>query len=388
MFNEILAIVLTSAADSFIQVTSFVGAALIIFGFIDYKLQGRFVEGIENAKNFQPILGALLGLLPGCGGSIFIMPLYIKGTVSFGTVIATLIATAGDSAFLTITKVPKVFLIVSIISFVVAVITGYIVDHLKLGKRLQHSIKHFKKNEIENIHREFIDEESSHLHHIGHQEGDEIDLLLHHKEHHHKALGEMILHRFAWIFWIFASVGLIFGIIDLMQIENRYAFTVGIAGTIVSVAVFVISKRFFRDDTHEESEHKLMSMKETFIHNAVDTAFVGFWVFVAYLIYEITVMFIGGDAVMEGWMIASGITSVFIAALIGLIPGCGPQVLFVSLYLKGIFPFAALIANAISQDGDALFPLLALDRKSALYATIITTIPAIVVGLVVYFITN
>jgi hypothetical protein len=49
-------------------------------------------------------------------------------------------------------------------------------------------------------------------------------------------------------------------------------------------------------------------------------------------------------------------------------------------------PFAALFANAISQDGDALFPLLVLDRKSSLWATIITTIPAIVFGLIIYYI--
>ncbi len=42
---------------------------------------------------------ALLGALPGCGGAIFLMPLYVKGQVSFGAVVSTLIATAGDSAF-------------------------------------------------------------------------------------------------------------------------------------------------------------------------------------------------------------------------------------------------------------------------------------------------
>ena len=57
-----------------------------------------------------------------------------------------------------------------------------------------------------------------------------------------------------------------------------------------------------------------------------------------------------------------------------------------SLYLKGMLPFAALVANAISQDGDALFPLLAIDRRSSLTATVITTIPALVLGILVYFI--
>ncbi|WP_431357812.1 putative manganese transporter [Haloarcula marina] len=38
----------------------------------------------------QPLAGALLGLTPGCGGAIMAMPLYIRGTVSFRTVVAAL----------------------------------------------------------------------------------------------------------------------------------------------------------------------------------------------------------------------------------------------------------------------------------------------------------
>ena len=52
-----------------------------------------------------------------------------------------------------------------------------------------------------------------------------------------------------------------------------------------------------------------------------------------------------------------------LAVLVGFIPGCGPQVLVTTLYLNGIIPFAALIGNAISNDGDAYF-LNSLDPKN------------------------
>ncbi len=56
--------------------------------------------------------------------------------------------------------------------------------------------------------------------------------------------------------------------------------------------------------------------------------------------------------------------AVIIGVLIGIIPGCGPQIIFVTLYTRGLVPFSALLANAISQDGDALFPpLIAIDKK-------------------------
>ena len=69
-----------------------------------------------------------------------------------------------------------------------------------------------------------------------------------------------------------------------------------------------------------------------------------------------------------------------IAVLVGFVPGCGPQVLVATLYLNGVLPFAALIGNAISNDGDALFPAIALNPRAALIATGYSAIPALVVG--------
>jgi len=64
------------------------------------------------------------------------MPLFISDTVSFGTVVATLIATSGDSAFVVISSLPLHFIVVGIISFFAAVVSGYLVDHQKLADHL------------------------------------------------------------------------------------------------------------------------------------------------------------------------------------------------------------------------------------------------------------
>ena len=100
----------------------------------------------------------------------------------------------------------------------------------------------------------------------------------------------------------------------------------------------LFGKKFIKAQTHEDVEHKLFSLKETFIHNAEETAFVGTWVFVAYLVYELGVYLIGGEQVIEAFLTSTGLMSVLIGVLVGLIPGCGPQIIFVSLYLKGMFP--------------------------------------------------
>ncbi len=381
----------------------FVGAVLLLFGYINYRRKGKFVKSLEKSKKYQPVFGSLLGLSPGCGGAIFVMPLYLKETISFGTVIATLIATMGDSAFVLMTSLPLEYLYVSIVSLIAAVLTGYIVDFLKLDK----SFKRRRKRIVEGLEGEkkqhaLMEAElvAKGLHkecmpHLAHEEGDEIDLIFHHqngRDERESPAARRFTHYYAYkIFWALVVVGLLLGILLLIQIDvNTLAIPhlgaiFGIGGTVFSVLYMIINRKFTINDSHGEEESKIFSLKETLIHNAEDTAFVNTWVFIAYFVYELAVYFVGGEAVVKDWMLSSGVMSVIIGALVGIIPGCGPQIIFVSLYTKGMIPFAALLANALSQDGDALFPLLAIDARSSLVATLITTIPALLIGLLWYF---
>lgn len=409
MTEQILELVIGSAEGSFLQVTVFVGAVLLLFGYINYKKQGKLIQGIEKGKKWQPLVGALLGLTPGCGGAIFIMPLYLKGSVSFGAVIATLIATAGDAAFVMISSVPLQYLVISALSFVTAAVSGYIVDHLKIGVRTKDEVEACVAQNPLNPqldHRIQAREsciikgtDEKEFHHVGHAEGDELDMVLHHRLKGHQepdTLGYDITHKGYWVYWLVIGIGLVLGIMLLFQIDvndigiPNLGLYLGAGGTALSILLMIMGKKFLSDDTHEESEIKLMSLKETFIHNAQETAFVGTWVFCAYLAYELIVFWVGGgdyakgEEIAEGFMTAAGLAAVFVGAIVGLIPGCGPQIIFVALFIKGWLPFSALLANALSQDGDALFPLLAMDRKAALKATVVTTIPALIVGLAFY----
>lgn len=395
MAGQIFEKLWSSAENAFLQVGVFVGAVLLIFGYINYKTQGRFVQKLENAKRLQPVIGAFLGLTPGCGGAIFVMPLYLKGTVTYGTVISTLVATMGDSAFVMISTRPLDYLIVSVISFVAAIISGYAVDGLKIdGGFAKKREALLKKNAVSA--QEHAKMQEGPVRHIGHEDGDSIDMLLHHhkKGRHESSLASRFIHNGAYkIFWVLVSVGLVLGISLLFQVDVNARFGIphigtilGIGGMIYCLVYMILGKRFLKNDEHEEEEQKIFSLKETLVHNAQDTAFVCVWVFIAYFVYELFVIFVGGEAVVSSWMMATGLLSVIVGAVIGLIPGCGPQIIFVSLYSKGMLPFAALLANAISQDGDALFPLLAIDRRSSFWATVITTIPALLLGVAVYYI--
>jgi energy-coupling factor transporter transmembrane protein EcfT len=399
---DILELIIETAVGTFIDVGVFVGSILLLFEYVNIKKSGKLVKYIENSKSLQPLIAAVLGLTPGCGGAIFLMPLYLRGTITFGAIVAVLMATMGDSAFVLIAERPMVYVWVTIISFVVAVLSGYLINYFKIGSRFvslrkeKADKKHLKEYHQKHQHSKHgLIYDSSEFPHLGHNEGDEIDLALHHKSPINPGtLGYKITHSGFALYWIFIFVGLVFGIIALTGIEvSEYPIVVilGVLGVILSILWTYLNKKVVINHSHEEMEHKLFSIKETFIHTASETAFVITWVFIALLAYNLSILLLGsgdyglGETKIEAVMLGVGILSIVIGSLIGIIPGCGPQIIFVSLFARGMIPFSALVANAISQDGDALFPLLVMNRKSAFWASFINTIAGLAVGLILYY---
>jgi hypothetical protein len=151
----------------------------------------------------------------------------------------------------------------------------------------------------------------------------------------------------------------------------------GAVGTGVALVVFLAGRGRLADDNLRTSAPR-QSLRDVMRHSAHEASFVTVWVAVAYLAWQAVITFTGFD----GSQIAmAGVAGVLVGALIGLIPGCAVQIVFTGLYVSGALPLPTLIANAISQDGDALIPLVALRKRSAAVATVLTTIPAIIVGL-------
>ncbi len=398
LIENYIEIIYNSAASTFITVGSFVGITLFLFGYANFISKGKIIEMIEKKKKLQIFVGSFLGLTPGCGGAIIVMPLYILKKVTFGTVVATLIATMGDAAFVILVYSPKLFLLISIISFIVAIITGYLIDFLGITTNSLDSLP--TKYQLDETHSSYFDDDLEYdkglnnnnitYMHIGHSDGDIVDISLHHKSFKQNFL-HGFRHKVAYKFyWILIVLGFILGCMDLMQIDldndlyiKNLRF-IGVVGTGFSLLYTLITRKILKDDTHEETESKLNSLKETLVHNAEETAFVTTWVFMAFLTYEIGLSFLGGENALTLFMDKSGFLVVVIAIIIGIIPGCGPQIVLATLFITGTIPFSALMANAICNDGDALFPLLAVDKKSALWATLYNIIPATIVGGILY----
>jgi hypothetical protein len=152
----------------------------------------------------------------------------------------------------------------------------------------------------------------------------------------------------------------------------------GVCGSLTAAVVLLRSGATLGDDTLESMEEKRQSVAGMLRHGARETSFVTFWVAIAYLITTWVISLGGIDLAIL--VAASGIVGVLIGAGLGLIPGCAVQVVLTGLYTTGIVPFATLAANALSQDGDALFPLVMMDRRSATIATVVTTVPGLLIG--------
>jgi len=137
-------------------------------------LQIRFkerIEGflVENTKT-QIIGASLLGVVPGCIDAFLIVSLYSHGLVGFPALVAVMLATAGDEAFVMLAMIPKAaFLIFAICAFL-GIIGGFLAEKvtkiLKFKRAkicpikihpLKFTFKHFfSKHVYQHIIREHI----------------------------------------------------------------------------------------------------------------------------------------------------------------------------------------------------------------------------------------
>ena len=348
--NETWVIIKSSVADAYINVTSFVAGTLLIFFFLEKFFNIDLNKLLSNRPKLEVFVSSALGSLPGCGGAIIVLTQYSRGKISFGSVVATLTATMGDAAFLLIAKDPKIGFLIMIIGFLVGFVSGILVNKI-------HGKSFMKINGCDIIR-------------------------LNSKPSNYKASKTLD------IFWIILFIpGIILGVLSAFQINLEEYFTNEIvedpitffgffAGSLCLImwVIPVISGLKYSPSKSDENIIR---------RTVADSNFITTWVILAFLAYELTVHLgnINLEAIFQSYFILIPL----IGIIIGFLPGCGPQILVTTLYLNGIIPLSAQIGNAISNDGDALFPAIALHPKAALIATIYSGVPAIIVSYAYFF---
>ena len=391
--EQLFDILVFSVRDGFVQVSAFVALTVLVFSYIQYRSDGRIIRFLEQNQRLQPVAGGLLGLVPGCGGAIVAMPLYVRGTISFGTVVATLCATAGDSAFVILAVAPEAAIWAYGLAFVSGVLFGYMVDAWGLGvDRVDRAItkvggpacqtSSVASGEPSVPPGDIPSRPDPPSAPFSADEGASMTPM------------ERVSHIVHIVWWVVAAFALYAGVQYLIlgapEVELAFGlsfsgiFTVaGLLGTTLSFFLYFVGRRFIGQGESERIREDFTSSYDTFLHTALETSMVTVWVIAAYLIYEYSMVVFGLD--IRTLSEAAGLLAPLAGALLGLVPGCGPQIVFTGIYAEGGIPFSALVGNAISQDGDALFPLMAIDMKAAIIATIYTTVPAIVVSFLLFY---
>ena len=346
IFNptEIGSITRLAMANAYLSVSVFVAITLFVFLYFEKSKTYSLSKLFKNNVNLQIPIAGFLGAIPGCGGAIIVVTQYLQGNITFGCLVAVLTSTMGDAAFLILAKQPTNALLIFSICMIVGIITGFLVNYIIPNKRASIDVTkiNLKLGEIQNKY-----------------------------------------HLSLYRFWLVIFIpGFFLGILSQFQINlvkilnfDIYYF-LGCSGALLAMFIWAInpfSDKAISVDTSRNIQSKGIDM----------TNFVTVWVIIGFLVFDLGIYFTGIDfkKLFEVMLPLTPLLAIFI----GFVPGCGPQILTATLYLNGYIPFSAEIGNAISNDGDALFPAIAICPKDAILATIYSAVPAVIVAYSYFF---
>ncbi len=365
LLPEAGSIMVETIAEAYLQVSVFVAFTLALIYGAERLFKFDMAGFLAAHPRAQVPVAALLGALPGCGGAIVVVTQYVNGHVGFGALVAVLTATMGDAAFLLLAREPMTGLIVFVLGMVVGTLSGYL---------------------LELIHgREFMRQQSM----TSPEEAKRRAEAGRHRPASIKALHPL---------WVALMLpGVVFAVPIAMQIDPNTWFgslavyqpvtLLGFFGGVLALMMW--AAHLSSDPGHQytaANPSDLAQPQPTATNRVInDTNFVTVWVIAAFLLFELGIHYTNAD--LNSWFAVWAPLTPLIATLVGFLPGCGPQIIVTTLYLTGAIPMAALFANAISNDGDALFPAIALAPKAAIVATLYTGIPALIVGYAFYFLT-
>ena len=113
-----------------LMITSFVLIMMLLIEYINVQTLGSWQLVLRKSRLGQYVLGAFLGAVPGCLGAFTVVSLYSHRALSFGALVAAIIATSGDEAFVMFTMFPLQALWISLALFIVALVAGWLSDTL------------------------------------------------------------------------------------------------------------------------------------------------------------------------------------------------------------------------------------------------------------------
>ncbi|WP_298989272.1 putative manganese transporter [uncultured Pseudokineococcus sp.] len=379
----------TALADAFLQVGVPVAVLVAAFGWLQVRHGDRLLDLLARRARWAPAVGAVLGVSPGCAGAILVVPLFLRGTVSFGTVVAALVATMGDSSWVIIAGEPVTALVVHAVLLVTGVVTGYVVDAVGLGPSPEDLAA---ERAVPAVRRAAATTSGGPWRRLALRAGP-VGVTASPPPSGPPPLRASApaerLEPLDRVFWAVVVLSVPAAVAVAAQARTGPLaalggvdplLVLGVLGSLVCGAVLLA-----RRGGRERLSADVRTPAEVLRRGAAETSVIVGWVAAVFVGWEV----LSGATGFDGSQLPLvGVAGVVVGALVGLVPGCAVQIVLTSLYLTGAVPFATLLANAVSQDGDALIPLLALRRRSAVLASAVTVVPALVVGGVALLVTG
>ena len=339
-----------------VLITGLVMIMMLMIEYINIHSHGKWFTRLRQNRFGQVVLGAGLGLIPGCMGGFAAVSMFSHKLLSFGALVAMMIATSGDEAFIMLAMIPKQALLLMGILLVVAVVAGLLVDRFTKP----HSHPHEGCADGYQIHDEDEKTETddkSTLRNMRHASAERIALLL----------GVVLF-----------IIALAFGMLEHDHEETSHT-QINIFDEYWMNLIFAIVSLFVVWFIASAPEHVV---KEHLWEHIIRKHFLSIflWTFGALLVIQVGLHYFDIETLISNnipWMI-------LLAVLIGIIPESGPHLLFVTLFATGVVPFSVLLASSISQDGHASLPLLAESKRSFVKAKIVNAVVAAVAGFLCY----
>ena len=134
--------ILTDALRNSVLITGLVVVMMMMIESLNIESKGMVFKGLKRTKFGQVVVASLLGSIPGCMGGFATVSLYTHRMFSFGALVAMMIASSGDEAFVMLAMIPEQALILFVVLFVLAIIVGVAVDFFHGKIRDAHQMSH------------------------------------------------------------------------------------------------------------------------------------------------------------------------------------------------------------------------------------------------------
>ena len=354
-----------------ILITGLVLIMMLMIEYFNIHSHGKWFKRIQDSKIKQIFLGSLLGLVPGCIGGFATVSLYTHRLLSIGALVAMMISSSGDEAFVIMAMMPKEAVALFAILFAISIITGLVTDYII-----------FRKPQEDLCPDDFeIHDTDTHSH-------ERIPSLM--RKESYRAMLKPSKERIAILVGIACFIAaVIMGILacghehtaDCCHVHGHVHSHHHSDATLnilneksinIMFAIISIITLFF---TAVANEHFI---KEHIWKHVIKRHMVSIflWTFGTLLICNIGMQYLD----VAHWINNNMAFVILLAVLVGIIPESGPHLVFVTLFAQGVLPFYVLLVNSIVQDGHSALPLLAESKMSFAKAKLINIAVGLLVG--------